>query len=33
MKKFQPNDAFFMVEVEEVEEQIEKTVELEALVR
>ncbi len=33
VKKFQPNDAFFMVEVEEVEEQSEKSVELEALVR
>src|SRR6476661_7918401 len=33
VKKFQPNDAFFMVEVEEVEEQSEKTVELEALMR
>jgi ATP-dependent Lon protease len=33
VKRFQPNDAFFMVEVEEVEEQVEKSVELEALVR
>ena len=33
VKKFLPNDAFFMVEVEEVEEPIEKSVELEALVR
>ena len=33
VKKFHPNDAFFMVEVEEVEEQLEKSVELEALVR
>ena len=33
VKKFQPNDAFFMVEVEDVEEQSEKSVELEALVR
>src|SRR3954465_11223086 len=27
VKKFQPNDAFFMVEVEDVEETVEKTVE------
>ena len=33
IKKFQPNDAFFMVEVEEVEETEEKSVEIEALVR
>lgn len=33
VKKFQPNDAFFMVEVEEIDETVEKTVELEALVR
>ncbi|HLM45410.1 MAG TPA: endopeptidase La [Myxococcaceae bacterium] len=33
VKKFQPNDAFFMVEVEDVEELSEKSVELEALVR
>src|SRR5690349_4059798 len=33
VKKFQPNDAFFMVEVEDVEETSEKSVELEALVR
>src|SRR5512140_2513991 len=33
VKKFQPNDAFFMVEVDEVEEEGEKSVELEALVR
>jgi ATP-dependent Lon protease len=33
VKRFQPNDAFFMVEVDEVEEQVEKSVELEALVR
>jgi ATP-dependent Lon protease len=33
VKKFMPNDAFFMVDVEEVEELSEKTVELEALVR
>ncbi|HVE84948.1 MAG TPA: endopeptidase La [Myxococcales bacterium] len=33
IKKFLPNDAFFMVEVEEVEEVVDKTVELEALVR
>ena len=32
-RKFLPNDTFFMVEVEEVEEQSDKTVELEALVR
>src|SRR4051794_4735722 len=32
-RKFLPNDTFFTVEVEEVEEQSEKTVELEALVR
>ncbi len=33
IKRFQPNEAFFMVEVEEVEETEEKTVEIEALVR
>src|SRR5205085_8796012 len=33
VRKFMPNDAFFMVEVEELEEQSEKSVELEALVR
>ncbi len=33
VKKFLPNDSFFMVEAEEVEEQLEKSVELEALVR
>ena len=33
VKRFQPNDAFFLVECEEVEETVEKTVELEALVR
>ncbi|WP_225412371.1 endopeptidase La [Stigmatella hybrida] len=33
VRKFLTNDAFFMVEVEEVEEHTEKTVELEALVR
>ena len=33
VKKFLPNEPFFMVEVEEVEEGAEKTVELEALVR
>ncbi|HYV48630.1 MAG TPA: LON peptidase substrate-binding domain-containing protein, partial [Myxococcaceae bacterium] len=33
IKRFLPNDAFFMVEVEEVEEQVDKSVELEALVR
>jgi len=33
IKKFLPNDPFFMVEVEEVEEASEKSVELEALVR
>jgi ATP-dependent Lon protease len=33
VRKFLANDAFFMVEVEEVEEHTEKTVELEALVR
>ena len=33
VRKFLPNEAFFMVEVEEVEEQGEKSVELEALVR
>ncbi|MFP2898124.1 endopeptidase La [Corallococcus sp. 4LFB] len=33
VKKFHPNDSFFMVEVDEVEEQLEKSVELEALVR
>ena len=33
VKKFQPNDAFFMVEVEEIDEGVEKSVELEALVR
>src|SRR6476659_10277546 len=33
VKKFQPNDAFFTVEIEEVQEEVEKTVELEALVR
>src|SRR5687767_12842943 len=32
IKKFVPNDPFFMVEVEEVEEDLEKSVELEALV-
>ncbi len=33
VKRFQQNDAFFMVEVEDVEEVSEKSVELEALVR
>src|SRR6476661_1131260 len=33
VKKFLTNDAFFMVEVEDVEEAVEKSVELEALVR
>ncbi|MBX5481577.1 MAG: endopeptidase La [Myxococcaceae bacterium] len=33
IKKFQPNDAFFLVEVEDVEEPLEKSVEIEALVR
>src|SRR6476619_6679946 len=33
IKKFLPNDPFFMVEVEEVEEVLDKSVELEALVR
>src|SRR3954468_23047943 len=33
VRKFVPNDAFFMAEVEDVEETVEKTVELEALVR
>src|SRR6187431_1509206 len=33
VKRFVPNDAFFLVEVEDVEEVSEKSVELEALVR
>jgi ATP-dependent Lon protease len=33
VRKFVANEAFFTVEVEEVEEEVEKTVELEALVR
>src|SRR5918996_1264386 len=33
IRRFVPNDAFFMVEIEEVEEQLEKSVEIEALVR
>ncbi len=33
IKRFLPNDAFFLVEAEEVQEQVEKSVELEALVR
>jgi ATP-dependent Lon protease len=33
IRRFVPNDAFFMVEMEEVEEQLEKSVEIEALVR
>src|SRR5919106_1814594 len=33
IRRFVPNDAFFMVETEEVEELIEKSVEIEALVR
>jgi ATP-dependent Lon protease len=33
VRRFLPNDAFFTVEVEEVEEHVEKSVELEALVR
>src|ERR687891_192943 len=33
IRRFVPNDAFFMVEIEEVEETIEKSVEIEALVR
>ncbi|HZA50021.1 MAG TPA: LON peptidase substrate-binding domain-containing protein, partial [Myxococcaceae bacterium] len=33
IRRFVPNEAFFMVETEEVEETIEKSVEIEALVR
>src|SRR4051812_14280564 len=33
VRKFVPNEAFFTVEIEEVQEEVEKTVELEALVR
>ncbi|HYX91178.1 MAG TPA: endopeptidase La [Myxococcaceae bacterium] len=33
IKRFVPNDAFFMVEMEDVDEPLEKSVEIEALVR